>query len=68
MIHEKESVTSYPKTLLFDNALLVCISADSIVVLTELTALHLTQELLVVSDNDELEIRLMTSVPNNLVQ
>jgi len=56
------------KTLLVDNALLVCISANSPVVVTELTALHLTQELLVVSDNDELEIRLMTSVPNNLVQ
>jgi hypothetical protein len=55
------------KTLLVDNALLVCISADPPVVLTELTAFHLTQKLFVVGDDDELEIRLMTSVPNNLV-
>jgi hypothetical protein len=56
------------KTLLLNDALLVRISADPKVVVTKLIALHLPQELLVVSDDDHLEVRLMTSVLDDLVQ
>lgn len=54
--------------MLFDNALLVCISADPTIEIAELRALHLTQELLVMGDDDELEILLLTSSLDDLVQ
>ena len=56
------------KTLDFNNALLLRISAHSVIVLTKLRALHLAQEFLIVSNDDELEVRLMTSVLDDLVQ
>ena len=54
--------------MLFDNALLLCISADPSIGIAELRALHLTQELLVMGDDNELEILLLTSSLNDLVQ
>ena len=42
--------------LLGDHALLLWISLDFVVVIGELRALHLAQELLVMSDNDQLEV------------
>jgi hypothetical protein len=56
------------ETLLLDNALLVCISADSIIVLTELRALPLPHEILVMDNDDELEILLLTSILDDLIQ
>jgi hypothetical protein len=54
--------------LLFDNALLLCISADPTIEIAELRALHLTQELLVMGNDDELEILLLPSSLDDLVQ
>lgn len=51
-----------------DHTLLICVSAHAIVVIGELGALHVLQELFIVSDDDELEIRLVLAVFYDLVQ
>ena len=65
----KEALSHHlQETLHLNNALLICISADPEILFTKLIALHLTQELLVVSDDDQLEVRLVTSVLDDLIQ
>jgi hypothetical protein len=44
------------KILLLNNALLKCVSADVPVVISEVCALHLPQEILIVSNDDELKV------------
>jgi hypothetical protein len=56
------------KILSLNDTLLIRISTDLPVVVTELRALHLPQEVLVMSDDDELEVRLMLSSLDDLIQ
>lgn len=51
-----------------NDTLLLIISTNSIVIITELCTLHETQKFLVVGDDNQLEIRLSLSGPDNAVQ
>jgi hypothetical protein len=51
-----------------NDALLLIISTNSIVIITELCTLHKTQKFLVVSDDNELEVRLRLSGSDNAVK
>jgi hypothetical protein len=56
------------KRLSLDNALLLRIPAYLPIVIAELCTLHLLQELFIVGNNDELEILLVLSTLDDLVQ
>jgi hypothetical protein len=56
------------KRLPLDNALLLRIPAHLPIMIAELCTLHLPQEFFIVSDNDELEILLLLSILDDLVQ
>jgi len=52
----------------FNDALLLIVSAHTIVVVAEIRTLHITQEFFVVGDDNELEVRLCLSSSNNPVE
>jgi hypothetical protein len=56
------------KRLSLDNALLLRVPAYLPIMIAELCTLHLPQELFIVGDNDELEILLLLSILDDLVQ
>lgn len=51
-----------------NNTFLLIISADTIVVITEIRALHVTQELLIVGNDNELKVGLLHSGGNDAVE
>jgi hypothetical protein len=54
--------------LSLDHALLLVVSADPVVVITEVCTLHVAQEVLVVGDDNELEVGLCLSGFDNVVK
>jgi hypothetical protein len=62
------STSKCVNTLSHDGTVLLPISAHSVVMIGELGDSHFLQELFVVGDDDELEVRLMLSVLDNLIQ
>lgn len=58
----------FSNRLPLNNTLLLIISADTIVVIAEIGALHVAQELLIMGNDDELEVGLLHSGCDDAVE
>lgn len=59
---------NFSNRLPLNDALLLIISTNAVVIITEICTLHVSQELLVMSDDDELKISLLLASSNDGVQ